>query len=339
MAKYLSLMAILMFFCSCEVEFDPNAQWQPTTVVYGILDQDDDTTFVRVQKGFLGSGNYIEFAKEKDSVYYRQDEIDVFMVSYYHWEKDIIRDTFWFEYCETNAKPEGEFYSENAPLYYCVTKGRLSGEELLKMEYRLVVRNRQSGEAVQAVTRLIGDYDITAPGNIMYFTPKNGRNLMECSWYNLNSSAETAGLGIAAKMYQPVMRFYYRLEGRETFADIELATKISTRNDAGFEMKYILDMDDVVNGIKTQLKPHKGKVSWTNRLTAFEFYVNSCTMEMYDYYSNSLQSGNLLSDKPLYTNVEGGYGLFAARRRHIKQVFTTEDGKLLTAIKALEYGF
>jgi hypothetical protein len=35
---------------SCEVEFNPNSPWEETTIVYGVLDQDADTSFIRIQK-------------------------------------------------------------------------------------------------------------------------------------------------------------------------------------------------------------------------------------------------------------------------------------------------
>ncbi len=337
--KAVAMLAVVVGFASCEVEFDPNEQWKPTTIIYGVLDQDEDTTFVRVQKGFLGSGNYLDFAKERDSIYYRQDEIDVFMLAYYPWEKDIIRDTFWFEYTETTHKEEGVFYSENAPLYYYVNNGQFAGDEWSKMEYRLVVRNRQSGETTWASTKLIGDYDITLPGSIMNFATHSGRKIMTCQWYNINSYCLANNIGMAAKLYQPVMRFYYRNAGVETYADIELASRINTRFDESISFKFDMAMDDLLDGMKTKLKDHKGNCSWTNRQNAFELYINSCSLDMYEYYSNSLQSGSSLSDKPIYTNVKNGYGLFAARRKHIKLTFTKDDANLLSGIKDLGYGF
>lgn len=333
------LLAMLFCFAGCEVEFDPNEEWKQVTIIYGVLDQDSDTTFVRVQKGFLGSGNYIDFAKEKDSVYYKQNEIDVFMLSYYPWDKNNAGDTLWFDYTETTTKQDGDFYNETTPLYRCCTKGRLNHAEALKKEYKIVVRNKKSGDETWATTRLIGDYDITAPGSIMTFIPKNGKNMMNCSWYNINSSVASSGQGIIAKVFQPSMRFYYRANGEETFTDIDLAMKLNTSNNPGFEFNYNMDMSDIVNGVKRNLASQKGNCSWTNRQYAFELYVNSCSLEMYEYYSNSRQNDNRLSDKPIYTNVNNGYGLFAARRKHIKLTFTKEDPKLQQAIKALNYGF
>lgn len=334
---FLILMACI--FVSCEVNFDPNENWKATTIVYGVLDQDSDTTFVRVQKGFLGNGNYLDFAKERDSIYYRQDEIDVKMVSYYPWSPDVVCDTFLFEYKEYTSKEEGDFYNQNVPMYYCVTRGRLNYEEALKREYKIIITNTKTNEQTTASTRLIGDYDITSPGHIMSFLYKNGKNIMSCSWYNINSGVATNHMGMIAKVYQPVIRFYYRVNEVETFTDVEFGTMLNTRDIPGYEFKYNMDMDDLVKGLKKNLAQHKGQCSWTNRVNAFEFYVNSCSSEMYEYYSNSLQNGNALTDKPIYTNVVNGYGLFAAKRNFIKRVFSVEDEKLLVAIKGLNYGF
>ena len=128
-------LAMLFCFAGCEVEFDPNEEWKQVTVIYGVLDQDSDTTFVRVQKGFLGSGNYIDFAKEKDSVYYKQNEIDVFMLSYYPWDKNNAGDTLWFDYTETTTKQDGDFYNETTPLYRCCTKETGTLEKYKKEVY------------------------------------------------------------------------------------------------------------------------------------------------------------------------------------------------------------
>ena len=63
----LSILSILVF-ASCDAEFDPNDDWQENMMIYCLLDQDDDITYVRVEKCFLGNCNAYDFAKTKDSV-------------------------------------------------------------------------------------------------------------------------------------------------------------------------------------------------------------------------------------------------------------------------------
>jgi hypothetical protein len=331
--KHLLAIAI-MFFCftSCEVEFDPNEDWKAVTVVYGLLDQDEDTTFVRVQKGFLGSGNYLDFSRVKDSIYYNPEDIDVFMVSYYPWEGDnVIRDTFWFNYTESYNKENGDFYSESAPVYYCVTRGKLNHTEALKQEYKIIVRNKKTMEETTASARLIGDYDIVAPGSYMQFQNRAGKQVLNCQWYNINSSVASRHEGIMAKMYQPVIRFYYRKDGNETFVDIPFATQLAKNPNPGVLMSLNIELDFLLDGLEKELKGQS--CSWTNRAYMFELYVSSCDLNMYEYYSNSRQESAQLVDKPIYTNVNNGYGLFAARRQNIKIRFVHLDEKVTLALK------
>ena len=48
---------LILLFTSCKVEFSPNAEWKEVPVVWCVLDQMDDTTWVRVQRCFLGEDN------------------------------------------------------------------------------------------------------------------------------------------------------------------------------------------------------------------------------------------------------------------------------------------
>lgn len=333
--RYLLVVFLFPFiFTSCEVEFDPNEEWKAVTVVYGVLDQDDDTTFVRVQKGFLGSGNYLDFSKVKDSIYYKPEDIDVFMISHYYWEADsIVRDTFWFNYTESYNKEDGDFFAEISPIYYCVTRGRLNHTEAMKQTYKIVVRNKKTMEETTASTRLIGDYDIITPGNYMQFQNRAGKQILNCQWYNLNSYADAYDQGIMAKMYQPVIRFYYKEEGKETFADIDFATQLVKNQHAGVPMSFNIELDLLLDELERSLK---GKnCSPTDRSSMFELYILSCDLNMYEYYSNSRQESMQLVDKPIYTNVNNGYGLFAARRQSIKVKFTRIDEKVVLALNEL----
>ena len=319
-------------FTSCEVEFDPNEEWKAVTVIYGLLDQDEDTTFVRVQKGFLGSGNYLDFSKVRDSIYYKPEDIDVFMISHYYWEADsIVRDTFWLNYTESYHKEAGSFFADVSPIYYCVTKGRLNHTEAMKQTYKIVVRNKKTMEETTASTRLIGDYDIVSPGSYMQFQNRAGKQILNCQWYNINSSAASNKQGIIAKMYQPIIRFYYKNDGKETFVDIPFATQLLKNPNPGVLMSFNIELDFLLDGLEKELS---GKsCSKTDRASMFELYVSSCDLNMYEYYSNSRQESMQLVDKPIYTNVNNGYGLFASRRQNIKIKFSYIDEKVVLALK------
>lgn len=61
---------ILLFASSCETDFDTTADWEDITVVYGIIDQNDSIQNIKINKAFLGEGNVLQFAQEYDSINY-----------------------------------------------------------------------------------------------------------------------------------------------------------------------------------------------------------------------------------------------------------------------------
>ena len=73
---YFLLLIITLLLQSCSNEFDPNADWTETTLVYGLIDPDEDTTFLRIQRCFLGKG-LNEYTQITDSNCYAEGEIDV----------------------------------------------------------------------------------------------------------------------------------------------------------------------------------------------------------------------------------------------------------------------
>ena len=131
-------------------------------------------------------------------------------------------------------------------------------------------------------------------------------------------------------MYQPVIRFYYKNNGKETFADIAFATQLCENTYPGVLMSFNLELDFLLDGLKKELA---GKnCSKTDRASWFELYILSCDLNLYEYYSYSRQESMQLVDKPIYTNVNNGYGLFAARRQSIKMRFTYIDEKVVLAL-------
>ena len=53
--KKMYLLLIVIIIIGCDTDFDVNADWKETTVVYGLLDASLDTQYIRINKGYLGS--------------------------------------------------------------------------------------------------------------------------------------------------------------------------------------------------------------------------------------------------------------------------------------------
>ena len=77
--KHNSLYSILiltaLLAASCEVDFSPNAPYRETPVVYCLLDQDDDTTWVRVERCFLEEGSIYNYGSDGQLYNYPQGRV------------------------------------------------------------------------------------------------------------------------------------------------------------------------------------------------------------------------------------------------------------------------
>lgn len=337
---FLSLLIIFIssfVISSCEVEFDPNDDWKETTIVYGILDQDADTIFIRVQKCFVGKGNYIQFAKQKDSIYYKSEDLDVRMYAYFPWDTNGWDTTraqkrYSFIYTESYKKPEGGFYSEVAPVYYCVTKNNMSAD----LVYRLEVRNLKTGNFVYSKTSLVADYKIIKPtGTAFGFPLVNGQNILIAGWYTRNNGV----YGDMARLFQPSIRFNFMENGEPAYVDLDFKPKSNPYQINETEITYYIYSTDVLSQIKSKVSKRGAAVrSFFQDTPCFEIFIYGCNDALSNYISNN-QTSESLVEKPLYTNINNGIGIFASRRLHIKKGYTQWDSRFEATIKGYDIGF
>lgn len=342
LASYIILFATIFLFASCEVEFSPNDNWREIPVVYCVLDQDEDTTFVRLQRCFLGEGDQRLFFSNPDSLYYPQGAVKVQMEEWSLTSSGEVsgsspKRVFDFDYIETVDKESGDFYSGVTPLYVCNTAGQLDSSCL----YRLNVIKTATGNVIaKGETRLVyGQMNLVHPNNTQSFQFSGSTKDCLMEWSPLHQ----------ARQYQPIVRFKYRdfvinydhtpIDTTILYHHIDVPgntvksslteTSLSTR----MEMNYFLLT--IRNNIEDVTTPK-------NIIDTVDIFVVSCTEPLAAYlYANNPAGG--ISQEPFeYTNIEGGLGVFAARRRHISFKITTPNSSVslyIRKLKELNVGF
>ncbi len=69
--SFITLLSAVLFTFSCSNDFDVAAPWKDIPVVYGLMNIQDATHYIRVEKAFLDpDANALEQAKIADSLYY-----------------------------------------------------------------------------------------------------------------------------------------------------------------------------------------------------------------------------------------------------------------------------
>src|SRR5574344_1899459 len=322
-----TFLLLACLFCigllaSCDVDFDANDDWHETMLVYGVLDQDNDTNFIRIEKCFLGKGNYVNFSKVKDSLYYKENDLEVSMYGFYTWDTSgwdttKAQEKYYLNYT-THYKDNGSFYADNeCPMYF--TTKRLYPE----LYYFLRIKNKKTGIIVSAKTPLIANYSITEPaGERLSFTLNSSvnDNTSIIKWYNFNTNSK----GAVAVCFQPVIKFNFYKDGKDTSLDIPFNYITQTAVSDQKELSYLIYRSTLISKIQTYKSNNSSATLTYNNTNPFSLYVYACTKEMKTYIDNNTPNESL-TERTLYTNVNNGIGIFAARRLHIKKTFSSCD--------------
>ena len=335
------LLAVSVF-SSCEVEFSPNDQWRETPVVYCLLDQDEDTSYVRVQRCFLGEGNQYVYAAEPDSLYYPQGSIAVFVEEWDCWTDrngvthrsgSAPRRVFNFDYRLMSDKDTGVFFNAFQPVYACHTGGMLDTNRL----YRLRVVKTATGDTIaSSETRLIrGNMTLTHPNNVtlFQFAGTSGSKTCLFAWSSLRE----------ARQYQPIVRFWYRdftidyntwpwdtIISRH-YIDIPCNVVKSNMRDPSLNTR--LDQNYFLSVIRSALEHDSCN---RNIIDTVDIFITCCSEPLAAYIYAGNPAGSLNQDPFTYSNIDGGLGVFAARRRHIVFRVGTPVSAVSNYVKSLK---
>lgn len=308
MRKILFFLPLAILFISCEVEFSPNAEWKNIPVVYCLLDQDDDTTWVRVQRCYLVDDNIYNFGQVSDSINYPQGTISVSLLAY---ENGVRKDSMEFQYV-TRDIDSGNFAYQAQPLYCFETRNRLKEN----YSYVLTVRNVSDGSVIVSTDpialikktdeRLIVKPEVTVVNGdtirdisgLKFNTYVGRENCCEIQWRPLEN----------ARLYQPRVRLYYAAQGQTKYIDLLCPKATSKTNTIYYsQSKFLADVKSMLEA-DTARKRYLGKV---------DLYLDCCTEELNVYISNATNASFDSYAQETFNNIHGGIGVFAARRTHL----------------------
>jgi len=126
------------------------------------------------------------------------------------------------------------------------------------------------------------------------------------------------------KRYEISMVFHYKelLPGGTTdtlykTVSWNFGTRKSIGLDGGEEMKFLYDGDMFYSTLENELEPILNVKRWTGLV---DILITSASQEMDTYIEVNDGSSSLLTEVPIYSNIEGGTGLLASRTTVISSV-------------------
>ena len=308
---------------SCDVEFSPNAAWKEIPVVYCLLDQQDDTTWVRVEKCYLGEGDIYEYSSITDSINYPVGSIEVSIIVYRDGSQV---DSIPFRDTLVN-RPEGNFTHLAQPLYFAPTQNRLDESCTYQLRVRRTADGTILAQSTQSISLVIKSPDdslILKPYSSRRFAFKDGHGKCNIEWSRLSN----------ARLYQPMIRFYYCIEGDTLYTDIACQRVTSPVHAIAY------DSSSFFSTLKQRLKDDPREKGYPKFV---DIYVFACSEELNAYINSLPNATDIDQARETYTNIQGGLGIFASRRQHLYKRMPADDsqapGGFYKHLKELGIGF
>lgn len=297
------LICIPFVLISCDESFDVNDEWEDITVVYGILSPDDQVHYLKINKAFLGSGNAYEMAGESDSIQYLFD-LDVrleYIVEGTVQQSIVFRDTIMYKDSLDVFGYPTIFSTENNIIYYAQASLVKGGK------YKLVISKPGNAKLVWAETTLMSDT------KLRIIKPSNTSQSLRFENYDFSQTIEW--LTIAdGRLYQPTIRLNYTetLNGvtNNRFIDWQQKSYSSQTVNGGETLRTTYLSRGFFENLKAQIPVIPGVV---RRFVGLDFLIFVGSDELNSYIQISKPSGSIVEERPTWTNIQNGYGLFSSK--------------------------
>ena len=304
MKKILLFSLFISLLFSCKTDFDINAKWKDTTVVYGLLSQNDTNNihYIKINKAFLGNGNALVMAQNPDSSSYGNN-LDVRVDEFTNGNQTnswTLTDTIVNKYSGTFPSPTQHVYKFKAALNeYAV--------------YNLTIRNKITGKIITSSTPLVQDISIETPMPAPSTANFHAVSPIPIEWFS----------AVNGKLYQVTIRFNYWEKDLDHNDSIKrhvdwIIGSCTSQTTLGNE-----DMNSIsYNGssffqyLGNKIPSMLGVPSHVSRRMAVpnvDFIFSVAANEFNTYLEVSSVSTGISQQPPQYTDITNGIGIFSSR--------------------------
>lgn len=302
-----SFLAGTLLLSACSTDLDVIGDYKETMVVYGLLDQAQDTQYIKINKAFLGAGNAFEYAQIKDSVQF----VNSLSVELKRFKNGVYMPPTIPLIPTNKPKDPGVFYSAdqtNAIYSFSQADYPLFTDS----EYELTIVNNDNGNTVKGKTSLITDISgfvtPTPAGTTFSFViigtyPNYPFNVKWTSAKN-------------ARLYQVILRLNYRdylVSGDSTDKSVEYMLPLKKMEDINGGEDVLQEMAgrSFYQYIGNTLTDYSGLLK--RKAKNVDLLLVAGADELSTFMDVNEPSTGIIQERPEYTNITNGLGLFSAR--------------------------
>lgn len=297
----LCAFSFLAFF-SCSTDIEVNAPYKDIPVVYGLLDPADSINYIKINKAFTGNANAIDLAANATNFNYPADALDVIIEEYNNNTK-LIQSYLLTRTVNEVLKDPGIFDNSENVLY------RFDQPINRDNHYRLKIINKELDKEITAETEIVGE-------------SKLGVYTKEFSFYTNKYISQEIALTVGKDVG--------RVEAVLTFNYTEYYTSASMINPISKKVVMTLgEKEAITKSLSWELKGETFFDNITANVPApssipffshrevgnisLEFKIAGT--ELNTFMKVTAPSTSVNQEKPKYTNVDNGIGIFSSRTK------------------------
>lgn len=291
---FLLFTSHFLLLSGCSTDFSVTAPWKEITVVYGLLNPADSVQYIKINKAFLGEGNALQMAGVADSNNYR-NILDVKLQQ--------LSDGSFIQLSRDSSIPKETGTFANVPNILYKTNALISQGS----DYKLIIHNTQSGKTITATTKVVNNSIINnPPPPPAQLSFAGGISSFKVDWTT----------SVNGKIYNLVIRFHFVEVNKITrdsihksldwtFPNVKSATLQGGEN-LSIEFKHA----DFYKFIAAHLGVNDAVKRIANNVDLI-FTVGADALNT--YVEVNQPSTGIVQEKPQFTNIDGGIGLFSSR--------------------------
>jgi hypothetical protein len=329
--KGLILISLILFW-GCTTKFDINAEKQDITVVYGLLNQADSTQYIKITRAFLGDVSAYELAQDPSLSSYGDD----LTVKVEEITNGNIGRSFILQKTIITNKDTGIFYAPNQEVY------KFNPIPLLNEQstYKITVTNKVTNKVTTATTGLVKNFTVQKPAYnqsnpILGLVNQTGDyGIYDAQWRS----------AINGRVYEPYFRFHFKevdkttLDTTNKYVDWKLGSINSSRIDGGEDMLISYNSESFYKNIQAKV-PINANLDRVIGLIDYILTVGGDDLSI--YIDLNKPSSSIIQERPSYTNVSNGIGIFSCRyeRKFSFRLSQYSVDKLLNGSYTSQLGF
>jgi len=302
---------------SCKTDFKTVAPYKEMLCVYGLIDHSQNPNNIRINRVFLTGGNAFETAQIDDSVNFKPGELSVTLQKF----KDGVQLSNLSLSEFTSTLPTGDF-NANQRLWQCNNQLASFGiggtENGNSISYTLNIHNNFTGKTFLSSTKLIKEIS-SYPSGILYYAPSllsltNPTYPVKVVWTN----------PVYAKTNNLTLRFNYReyLTNdtitqslyADKFVDWNLGNQIvNDITNTNLPIEYTFMGEAFYSHLKNNITNNTNV--YARKCLNVQVLITAVGEEFQLYNDVSAPSNTIVQDKPIYSNISDGVGVFSSRKK------------------------